>query len=214
MAVLVCMVVVPSIVLADTIVSGDLKIRDGGDLVFSDGSVQSKAQLVGPKGDKGDGGPPNTLTIGNVTTGNPGTAASATITGTAPNQVLNLLIPQGPQGVPALPGGVAKVAFAEVNFTTDTPNIVTNFSNISSVNLETAWEMKQFTLTFQPGLFDFNPICITDYSNAYTSYQGQIDISVGMCRMTHKDNISIKILCGYDKNYAYTNPVFTVLCFR
>ena len=30
---------------ADTVISGDLCIRDGGDLVFSDGSVQSKAQV-------------------------------------------------------------------------------------------------------------------------------------------------------------------------
>ena len=43
-------------VIAETIISGDLNIRDGGDLVFSDGSVQSKAQVQGPKGDKGDAG--------------------------------------------------------------------------------------------------------------------------------------------------------------
>lgn len=40
-----------------------------------------------------------TLTIGTVTTGEPGTEAAATITGTAPNFVLNLTIPQGPAGV-------------------------------------------------------------------------------------------------------------------
>ena len=39
-----------------------------------------------------------TLTIGVVTTGAPGTDASATITGTSPNFVLNLTIPQGPTG--------------------------------------------------------------------------------------------------------------------
>ena len=38
------------------------------------------------------------LTIGTVTTGDPGTEASATITGIAPNFVLNLTIPQGPTG--------------------------------------------------------------------------------------------------------------------
>jgi hypothetical protein len=91
------MVLSVSVASANTIISGDLKIRDGGDLVFSDGSVQSKAQVQGPKGDIGPaGGPPNTLTIGTVLTGNPGTAASAAITGTAPNQVLNLMLPQGP----------------------------------------------------------------------------------------------------------------------
>ena len=39
-----------------------------------------------------------TLTIGTVTTGAPGTDASASITGAAPNYVLNLTIPQGSVG--------------------------------------------------------------------------------------------------------------------
>ena len=39
-----------------------------------------------------------TLTIGTVTTGDPGTPANASITGTAPNFVLNLTIPQGLPG--------------------------------------------------------------------------------------------------------------------
>lgn len=42
----------------------------------------------------GPAGPANTLTIGTVTTG----AASASITGTAPTQTLNLTLPQGPAG--------------------------------------------------------------------------------------------------------------------
>ena len=54
--------------------------------------------VQGEKGDKGDKGDPNTLTIGSVTTGASGTSASATITGTAPNQVLNLVIPKGDIG--------------------------------------------------------------------------------------------------------------------
>ena len=45
---------------------------------------------------------PATISIGTVTTGEPGTDADATITGTAPNFVLNLIIPQGPTG-PAAP---------------------------------------------------------------------------------------------------------------
>ena len=49
-------------------------------------------------GPTGDAGETPTLTIGTVTTGAPGTEATATITGTAPNYVLNLTIPQGPTG--------------------------------------------------------------------------------------------------------------------
>lgn len=42
-----------------------------------------------------------TISIGTVTTGDPGTQAAASITGTAPNYILNLTIPQGPTGSPA-----------------------------------------------------------------------------------------------------------------
>lgn len=56
---------------------------------------------TGPTGETGaagaDGETP-TLEIGSVTTGAPGSDATATITGTAPNYVLNLTIPQGPTG--------------------------------------------------------------------------------------------------------------------
>ena len=71
---------------ANTIVKGDLRIQDGGDLVFSDGSVQSKAQVQGPVGPPG---PANTLSIGTVVTG----PVAATITGTTPSQTLNLWVP-------------------------------------------------------------------------------------------------------------------------
>lgn len=50
---------------------------------------------VGDRGPKGDTGPANTLTIGTVTGG---TTAAATITGTAPNQTLNLTLPKGDPG--------------------------------------------------------------------------------------------------------------------
>ena len=53
---------------------------------------------TGPTGATGADGATPTLTIGTVTTGDPGTEASATITGTSPNFVLNLTIPQGPTG--------------------------------------------------------------------------------------------------------------------
>ena len=73
----------------------------------------------GEKGAKGDTGPANNLAIGTVTKG---TEAAATITGSAPNQTLNLVLPkgdkgdkgatgetgatgpQGPQGLQGLPG--------------------------------------------------------------------------------------------------------------
>jgi hypothetical protein len=75
-------------------VAGDLKVD--GIHFSSDGSVITKlSDAIGPPGPTG---PPNTLNIGTVTTGASGSNATATITGTSPNQVLNLTIPQGPAG--------------------------------------------------------------------------------------------------------------------
>ena len=50
-----------------------------------------------PQGEQGNIGPANTLTIGTVTSG---AEVSATITGEAPNQVLNLVLKQGDKGNP------------------------------------------------------------------------------------------------------------------
>lgn len=49
----------------------------------------------GEQGEQGPAGPSNTLTIGEVTSGS---TASAEITGTSPNQVLNLVLPKGDKG--------------------------------------------------------------------------------------------------------------------
>jgi WD40-like Beta Propeller Repeat len=51
-------------------------------------------------------GPPNVLSIGSVTTLPAGASASATITGTSPEQTLSLAIPQGVQGIQGVPGPV------------------------------------------------------------------------------------------------------------
>ena len=53
---------------------------------------------TGPTGPAGIDAETPTLSIGTVITGDPGTEASATITGTPPNYILNLTIPQGPTG--------------------------------------------------------------------------------------------------------------------
>lgn len=70
---------------------GDYYIRtSNGDLyVKASGSWSVLINILGPA---------NTLAIGSVTTGAAGDPAAAVITGTAPNQTLNLTIPQGVQG--------------------------------------------------------------------------------------------------------------------
>ena len=52
----------------------------------------------------GPPGPPNVLTIGTVTTGEENTNAAATLSGTSPEQVLSLTIPQGKRGPRGYPG--------------------------------------------------------------------------------------------------------------
>lgn len=56
---------------------------------------QGETGATGATGATGPAGPANTLTIGTVTSG---IEASATITGEAPNQVLNLVLKQGDKG--------------------------------------------------------------------------------------------------------------------
>lgn len=57
----------------------------------------------GPQGPAGDVGQYSTLSIGTVTSGE---AASATITGEAPNQILNLTLPKGEPGVQGVQGEI------------------------------------------------------------------------------------------------------------
>ena len=54
--------------------------------------------VQGIQGVKGETGETPQLTIGSVTTGNPGTNASVTITGTKENPVINFVIPRGATG--------------------------------------------------------------------------------------------------------------------
>ena len=51
-----------------------------------------------PRGPQGDTGPATSLQIGTVTTGAVGSNATATITGTAPDQTLDLTLPRGTSG--------------------------------------------------------------------------------------------------------------------
>lgn len=84
----------------------------------------------GEKGATGATGPANTIAIGTVTKG---TAAAATITGDAPNQTLNLVLPKGdpggvgPTGPTGDPGnGIASISLKSGNHapgTTDTYEI-------------------------------------------------------------------------------------------
>ena len=83
-------------------------------IVGATGPTGPTGPAGGPTGTTGPTGPtgatPN-ITIGTVTTGNPGSFAAASITGTTPNLVLNLTIPQGPTG----PTGATRRLFKSSN---------------------------------------------------------------------------------------------------
>jgi hypothetical protein len=54
--------------------------------------------VVGGQGEQGDVGPANTLTVGTVDDSAPGSTPEVTITGTAPNQTINFVLPTGADG--------------------------------------------------------------------------------------------------------------------
>ena len=107
-----------------------LKIRD------ETGKFQDILSIKGEKGDTGESGPANTLTIGTVQSGD---VPSATITGEAPNQVLNLVLVKGdkgekgdigPEGQQGPPGTPAK------NYIIETTNITVETEIKQNTNYE------------------------------------------------------------------------------
>jgi hypothetical protein len=81
------------------------------------GAKVSPAGLQGPAGGNGDqggqgvAGPANELSIGAVSTLTPGSLATATISGTVPNQTLNLGIPSGQNGQDGRDGGTLHYSY-------------------------------------------------------------------------------------------------------
>jgi hypothetical protein len=111
-------------------------------------SVKEKKSNIIQVTEPGVAGPPNVLTIGTVTTGQP----SASITGVSPSQVLNLVLPATgrhihTQGTPATtwtinhalggyPGvfvvdSAQTVVYGEITYT-NTSQVVVNFSSAFS----------------------------------------------------------------------------------
>lgn len=108
-----------------------ISYTDGSSTTVYSVSYQGADGSPGQKGDTGatgSTGPANTLTIGTVGTGE----AAATITGTSPNQVLNLTLPPGNNGVtPTFAVGTVSTLLpgssATVSVSGTAPNYVLNF---------------------------------------------------------------------------------------
>lgn len=90
--------------------------------------------LQGEKGDKGDKGDqgiqgPATIAVGTTTTGNPGTNASVTNSGTTTNVVLDFTIPKGDTGATGAAAGInsATATVTELG-RNDTPTVTASVS--------------------------------------------------------------------------------------
>lgn len=79
------------------------RVESNNSLMFWNGTgFELFAEAFGAMGPDGQ---VNTITIGTVTTGSVGSELVATVTGTAPNLVLNLTVPRGIEGRKGDPGG-------------------------------------------------------------------------------------------------------------
>lgn len=92
-------------------------------------SLTGPTGATGATGATGSTGPANSLSIGTVTTGAAGSSASVTVTGTAPNQVVNFTIPRGATGVTGATGatgstGVTGAAGPSYYATSVTSNLI------------------------------------------------------------------------------------------
>ena len=77
-------------------------------------NANDTAQSIQQAADDGDFS--STITIGNTTTGEPGTQAEVTNTGTAKDPVFNFIIPQGPVGPRGPAGNINDIEDATVTF--------------------------------------------------------------------------------------------------
>lgn len=139
------------------------------------GNLRGPQGPQGPKGDDGATGQPGTaatVTVGTVTTGDAGTSASVTNSGTSTNAILNFTIPrgaigpsgtdgaQGPQGNPGADGAAA--GFGTVQATVDA-NVGTPSVEVSASGPNTA---KNLTFAFHNIKGDKGPsngISVLDY---------------------------------------------------
>ena len=116
-------------VINPTITIGTVTSGDTASATITGDSPNYTLNLVLPKGAKGDAGTNGTdgvtptFTVGNVSTGAAGSTAIVTITGTAPNYVLNFTIPKGDTGEAGSGSDVDLTGYAELTGATFTGNI-------------------------------------------------------------------------------------------
>lgn len=150
--------------------------------------IQGADGIPGDPGPIGPAGPANTLSIGTVVNGG---SAAATITGTAPNQTLNLVLPQGPPG-PAGSGSGGSVLVGHAVYVAKTGNNTTAAIN----NLGLPYETVEAALA----------VALPGYT--VIVFPGDYEMSDGL---TLKNNVNFEFL-GKGKltlNAAIKKPLFS-----
>lgn len=95
------------------------------------GGIQGPKGDAGPKGEKGEDGEAATISIGTVITGEAGTSASVTNSGTDSNAILNFTIPKGETGEKGADGidGYTPVKGTDYFTEKEKQEIITNYIN-------------------------------------------------------------------------------------
>lgn len=138
-------------------------------ITFSVNGDKGDTGATGPQGVQGPTGatgPANTLTVGTVTTG----TAAATITGTAPNQTLNLVLQTGPTGSTGATGPANTLSIGTVTSGTTPSATVTGTAPNQTLNL---------VLQQGPTGPDGTSITNLDGGSATTNYVGITAINCG-----------------------------------
>lgn len=112
----------------------------------------------GPKGDPGPAGQPATITVGTTTTGEPGTEAQVTNSGTAQDAILNFTIPKGE------PGDSASLPVKVVVIDTE-PYTLSNATQAYTNTVQTFEEIKE---QYDPNGTQF--IIKVNYTNGHASF--------------------------------------------
>lgn len=105
---------------------------------FGDTGPQGEKGDQGEEGPQGPAGPSNVLSIGTVVRGDD---AAASITGTSPNQILNLTLPKGDQGIQGPEGPTGFAPIANVTKSGDTVTIsITDENGTTTESLITSYQ--------------------------------------------------------------------------
>ena len=148
---------------------------------FIDGRLEIASLFVGeqgPQGISGNTGPSNVLSIGTVVSG---VTASATISGTSPSQVLNLVLPQGPQGQMG-PSGTFTGGTVTGSTTFINGLIANTFSATTYQNLPTDVRVTGGTYSAGTTIFTNNTggtFSVSGFSTGYTLTSTGINTALG-----------------------------------